>query len=203
MKLQTEQLSVSRVALSSRIPYTVLRQNVILASIHLHLQVTSSLQHYILILLESYYYQYHPFVTFDTAFENGAYVIFAVATISTQSYDKDYLDLSLFQAATVSWRQEAIDELRKLSIYNTSRIHVEPEDQILMMMTCATDDTERKVIAARRIRENETKEANIIAIDSVLEKYFKTFSFYINGRITSILFSTKLFYIFKNLFQNN
>ena len=39
--------------------------------------------------------------------------------------------------------------------------------------------------------ENETKEANIIAIDSVLEKYFKTISFYINGRITSILFSTK------------
>lgn len=117
-----------------------------------------------------HYYQYHPFVTFDTAFENGAYVIFAVATISTQSYDKDYLDLSLFQAATVSWRQEAIDELRKLSIYNTSRIHVEPEDQILLMMTCATDDTERKVIAARRIRENETKEALMEAVQHARKK---------------------------------
>lgn len=39
--------------------------------------------------------------------------------------------------------------------------------------------------------ENETKEANIIAVNSVLEKYFKTVSFYINGRITSVLFSTK------------
>lgn len=39
--------------------------------------------------------------------------------------------------------------------------------------------------------ENETREANIVAINSVLEKYFKTVSFYINGRITSILFSTK------------
>ncbi len=39
--------------------------------------------------------------------------------------------------------------------------------------------------------ENETKEANIIAVNSVLEKYFKAVSFYINGRITSVLFSTK------------
>lgn len=39
--------------------------------------------------------------------------------------------------------------------------------------------------------ENETKEANIVAVNSVLEKYFKAVSFYINGRITSVLFSTR------------
>ena len=39
--------------------------------------------------------------------------------------------------------------------------------------------------------ENETKEANIVAVNSVLEKYFKTVSLYINGRIISVLFSTK------------
>lgn len=39
--------------------------------------------------------------------------------------------------------------------------------------------------------ENETKEANVGAVNSVLEKYFKVVSFYINGKITSILISTK------------
>ena len=38
---------------------------------------------------------------------------------------------------------------------------------------------------------NETKEANVSAINSVLEKYFKVLSFYINGKITSILIASK------------
>ena len=39
--------------------------------------------------------------------------------------------------------------------------------------------------------ENETKEANVNAVNSVLEKYFRAVSFYFNGKITSILISTK------------
>lgn len=39
--------------------------------------------------------------------------------------------------------------------------------------------------------ENETKEVNVDAVNSVLEKYFKVLSFYINGKITSILISSK------------
>lgn len=39
--------------------------------------------------------------------------------------------------------------------------------------------------------ENVTKEENINAINSVLNKYFKVVSFYINGKITSVLLSTK------------
>ncbi len=38
---------------------------------------------------------------------------------------------------------------------------------------------------------NETREENVNALNSVLEKYFKSVSFYINGKITSILISTK------------
>ncbi len=38
--------------------------------------------------------------------------------------------------------------------------------------------------------DNETKEANIVAVNSVLEKYFKMVSLYINKRIISVLFST-------------
>lgn len=104
------------------------------------------------------YYQMHPFVTFDTAFEDGTYVIFAVGTISTRSYDRDYLDLAKLSSSTVSWRQEAIRALQNHSMY-TNTIDVQPSDQILLMMTCVADDTERQVIAARRIRDGETEDA--------------------------------------------
>ncbi len=39
--------------------------------------------------------------------------------------------------------------------------------------------------------ENVTEETNVNAVNSVLNKYFKVVSFYINGKITSILMSTK------------
>lgn len=103
------------------------------------------------------YYKNHPFISFDTAYEDGRYVIFGVGTVSTRSYDKDYLDLAKLSASTVSWRHEAIQTLLNKSIYTTT-IDVQPEDQILLLMTCVADDTERQVIAARRIRTGETEE---------------------------------------------
>lgn len=102
------------------------------------------------------YYQKHPFVQFDTAYEDGKYVIFAFGKISTKSYDADYLDLGKMNASTVSWRQEAIEKLMRQSIY-TRTVDVQADDQILLLMTCAEDDTERSVIAARRIRDGESE----------------------------------------------
>lgn len=103
------------------------------------------------------YYKNHPFITFDTAYEDGKYVIFGVGTVSTRSYDRDYLDLAKLSASTISWRREAIQTLQTKSIY-TSTIDVQPDDQILLLMTCVADETERQVIAARRIRTGETEE---------------------------------------------
>lgn len=103
------------------------------------------------------FYQQHPFITFDTAYENGEYVIFSIATVSTRSYDSDYLDLAKLNASTISWRQDVINFLKRKSIF-TSIVDVQPDDQILLMMTCVADDTERQVIAARRIRDGESKD---------------------------------------------
>lgn len=103
------------------------------------------------------FYQAHPFVTFDTAYESGRYVIFAVGRVSTKAYDRDYLDLAKLSSSTILWREEAVETLRTHSVYTTT-IDVEPTDQVLVMMTCVADDTERQVIAARRIRDGETEE---------------------------------------------
>lgn len=102
------------------------------------------------------FYHEHPFVQFDTAYEDGRYVIFSIGVISTKAYDADYLNLSKLNSFTAAWRQEAIRTLQLRSLYTTT-VDVVPEDQILLLMTCAQDDAERWVIAARRVREGETE----------------------------------------------
>lgn len=102
------------------------------------------------------FYHEHPFVQFDTAYEDGRYVIFAIGVVSTKEYDADYLNLSKLNSFTAAWRQEAIKTLQHRSLYTTT-VDVLPEDQILLLMTCAQDDADRWVIAARRIRDGETE----------------------------------------------
>lgn len=103
------------------------------------------------------YYKLHPFVTFDTAYEDGRYVIFMVGTISTRSSSWQFVDLSRLCSSMISYREEALKTLLRRSVY-TSGIDVAADDQLLLMVTCVDDDTERRVIAARRIRTDETEE---------------------------------------------
>ncbi|MBR3905928.1 MAG: class B sortase [Clostridia bacterium] len=117
------------------------------------------------------YYKNHPFITFDTAYEDGKYVIFGVGTVSTRSYDRDYLDLAKLSASTISWRREAIQTLQNKSIY-TSTVDVQPDDQILLLMTCVADETERQVIAARRIRTGETEEMLVERVQRTKKKAY-------------------------------
>ncbi len=117
------------------------------------------------------FYQNHPFVTFDTAYEDGKYVIFAVGTVSTKAYDRDYLDLAKLSASTVSWRREEIQTLHTKSIY-TNTIDVQPDDQVLLLMTCVSDETERQVIAARRIRDDETEKELMERVQRVRKKAY-------------------------------
>ena len=110
------------------------------------------------------YYKNNPFISFDSAYEDGRYVVFAIATFSTQSRDRHFLDLYKLMSDTITWRQESIDKLKQLSIYTTS-IDVQPDDQLLLLVTCVEDETERRVVAARRLRpgESELKAKDIVA----------------------------------------
>ena len=102
-----------------------------------------------------YFYQQNPFITFDTAYEDGKYVIFAVATVSLEQYDRQFLHFAKLNSDWVSWRQEELDRLLKQSIF-TNRLDIRPDDQLLLLVTCVEDDAERRVVAARRIREGES-----------------------------------------------
>lgn len=103
------------------------------------------------------YYKNNPFITFDTAYEEGRYVIFAVGTVSTRSSSWQYVDFSKLCSNTICYREEALKTLTRRSIYS-STIEVSADDQLLLLITCVDDDEERRVIVARRIREDETED---------------------------------------------
>ena len=73
--------------------------------------------------------------------------------------------------------QELLEKLVDIGI-------VKNEDGALMYTVMTTS-------ILNEAEENVTEETNVNAVNSVLNKYFKVVSFYINGKITSILISTK------------
>lgn len=103
------------------------------------------------------YYHNSPFITFDTIYEDGRYVIFAACTISTDTKNWRYVNWSYMNSSSVSLRQQAIDSLFRFSVYGRT-IDVRPDDQILLLITCVEKEEDRRIIAARRIREDETEE---------------------------------------------
>lgn len=103
------------------------------------------------------FYHDAPFITFDTYKETGRYVIFSVAIISLDRNDSNFVDLNKLNSTTVMWREEIIGILQDRSRYSPV-IDVAADDQILLLVTCkGEDDDARRIVAARRIREDETE----------------------------------------------
>lgn len=104
------------------------------------------------------YYRKNPFITFDTMYENGRYVIFSVAEMSLNTKDHNFLDFTKLSSDSIAWRQEVISELVNNSVFYAG-IDVQPQDQLLLLITCVDDEEARRIVAARRIRDDETEEA--------------------------------------------
>lgn len=108
------------------------------------------------------FYQEHPFITFDTMFEEGRYVIFSMARLSLNIQDSNYISIGGLNSLTVADRQTAIDTLIDQSVFSTD-LDVQPEDQLLLLITCIDGEDDRRIVSARRLREGET-EADLQAI---------------------------------------
>ena len=103
------------------------------------------------------FYHNNPFVTFDTMYEDGRYVIFAIASVSTEPSSWQYMSFGQLLSLDIASREEALSTLKRLSLYRCA-IDVSAEDQLLLLITCTGDDTERRIVAARRVREGEDEE---------------------------------------------
>lgn len=101
----------------------------------------------------SYYYQ-HRIFQFDSLYEEGRYVVFAVSLVNLTPGRSKYLNLSAIQSTNRETRQNAINALIKCSMHDIM-LDVNEEDQLLLLITCVGDDDERLIVAARRLRDGE------------------------------------------------
>ena len=100
------------------------------------------------------FYHANPFITFDSMYEDSQYVVFSTGIISTEEYGTNFLDVLKLLSSKVADRQEAVQTLVKASVH-TCTVDVRPDDQLLLLITCVDRNEERRVVAARRIRDGE------------------------------------------------
>ena len=105
---------------------------------------------------DSDYLRKNRIITFDTLYEDGRFAVFAAAEINTVPGTSAYFDIWSLDTPV---REERAEALRKLEIRSFSGISldIQPDDQILLLVTCVGDDDYRLVVAARRLRDGETE----------------------------------------------
>lgn len=102
----------------------------------------------------AYLYQ-HRIITFDTLYEEGQYAVFAVMQMNTVPGTALWYDLWSLDTKNRADREQAIRTLEKRSAVS-GLLDVQADDQLLLLVTCLDGDTERMVVAARRLRDDET-----------------------------------------------
>lgn len=102
------------------------------------------------------FYHNNPFITFDSMYEDGQYVIFSVAEVSLNVQSSNYSGFYRLQGCTNMERDAIIAELCRLSKH-TCTVDVNSDDQILLLVTCVGDESDRRIVAARRVRDGESE----------------------------------------------
>lgn len=105
---------------------------------------------------DSGYLRKNRFITFDTMYEDGRYAVFAAAEINVVPGTSGYFDIWSLDDHTRAGREAAIRKLESRSFSGVA-VDVQPEDQILLLVTCVEDDDYRLIVAARRLRDGETE----------------------------------------------
>ena len=105
------------------------------------------------------FYRSNPILTFDTAYEDGRYVIFAAGIVNVEDESaENFLDFFGITTRNIHEREQAIETLKKITPYDCG-VDAGAEDQLLLLVTCDGKDEERRIVAARRIRDGESEES--------------------------------------------
>lgn len=102
------------------------------------------------------FYRAHPYIDFNTIYENSRYVIFAVSEVDIRYGMRDCLPFwQNVRFSSADAFMEYVEKARSLSHYRCN-VDVQPGDRLLTLSTCTgTDDNKRLVVMARRIRDDE------------------------------------------------
>ena len=77
--------------------------------------------------------------------------------VSIAESDPHYLDIYALNSRRVDERQQAIEVLQAVSVHRQA-VDVAVDDQILLLVTCVEKDSDRRIVAARRIRDGEDQQ---------------------------------------------
>ncbi|MBR3109347.1 MAG: hypothetical protein IKH30_19505 [Clostridia bacterium] len=70
---------------------------------------------------------------------------------------RNYVDFYSLISTSIREREAAITALKTASVYSCG-VDVRPDDQLLILVTCVDHDNERRVVAARRVRDGENEQ---------------------------------------------
>ena len=117
------------------------------------------------------YYKEHAYIDFNTLYENGRYVIFAVAEVDIRSGHPYYLPFWQYSRFTDEKQfTDYVASVRACSMYRC-KVDVQPGDRLLTLSTCTgTDDNMRLVVMARKIRPDENLLDLNMAVMSTVDK---------------------------------
>ncbi len=101
----------------------------------------------------------HRVFSFDTMYEDGKYAVFSVAVIDVEPGMSRYVDFRCLLADNREVRKKELEKLESLDEGGATVLDVNEEDQLLLLITCTGDDSERLVVSARRLRDGETEDS--------------------------------------------
>lgn len=104
------------------------------------------------------FYRAHPFIDFNTIYETGRYVIFAVSEVDIRWDRAAYLPFwQDVRFSSADAFMNYVNKARSLSHYRCN-VDVQPGDRILTLSTCeGADDNKRLIVMARKLREGENE----------------------------------------------
>ena len=111
----------------------------------------------------TYCYQ-HRIITFDTMYEEGQYAVFAVMEMNTVPGTGLWYDLWSLNTDSRTDREKAIRTMESRSAIR-SMLDVQADDQLLLLITCLDGETERLVVAARRLRNGEATDRLMLRLE--------------------------------------
>ena len=102
------------------------------------------------------FYRQHPFITFDSLYETAQYVIFCVAEVNIVPGNTHYFPFwHRFNFTDETGFNQFVSLAKEYSRFKVD-IDVEPGDRLLTLATCASEDSNlRLIVMARMVRENE------------------------------------------------
>ena len=103
------------------------------------------------------YYRRHALIDFSALYEDGQYVVFAIADVDTVQGMKRYVPFMQLPGMEEKTRTDCIQKLQAYSLLY-SPIPVSADDQLLLLVTCEGAEESRRIVAARRLREGETEQ---------------------------------------------